>query len=288
MSDWNSATAPKVAGTWNLHNVTHDSGIALDFFLLFSSLSGIMGQPGQANYAAANTFLDAFVLYRNGLGLPCTAIDVGAVEGVGYLSENEDLLRKLQGSGWRSITEERVLEAVAEAMRPRRGEITTTKHKNTDIVVNRNNMLLGISPTVPLSSPDASARLRKDIRMSVYHNTSATSTNTSPSSQSTLTLFMSRAKLDPSLFRQPGTAALLALEIGKKLFMLLLRSEQGDPDITLGLTELGLDSMVAVEMRAWWKQAFGFEISVLEMLAMGTLDALGKRAAEVLAGMHGA
>ncbi|KAJ4270076.1 hypothetical protein NW762_001749 [Fusarium torreyae] len=65
----------------------------LDFFLLFSSMSGILGQVGQANYASANTFLDAFARYRAGMGLPCTSLDLGAMEeSVGYLVENQDLL----------------------------------------------------------------------------------------------------------------------------------------------------------------------------------------------------
>lgn len=61
IEDWNPVTRPKVHGTWNLHNATLASGCNLDFLLLFSSLSGIVGQVGQANYASANTFLDAFV-----------------------------------------------------------------------------------------------------------------------------------------------------------------------------------------------------------------------------------
>ncbi|GFG19087.1 hypothetical protein IFM5058_09690 [Aspergillus udagawae] len=88
IEDWNTVTVPKVKGTWNLHEITTARGIDLDFFILFSSLSGILGQIGQANYASANTFLDAFMQYRASVGLPATAIDLGAMEGIGYLSEN--------------------------------------------------------------------------------------------------------------------------------------------------------------------------------------------------------
>lgn len=50
--DWQTAVLPKVQGTWNLHHAS--IGLDLDFFLLFSSWSGLVGQWGQANYAAVS------------------------------------------------------------------------------------------------------------------------------------------------------------------------------------------------------------------------------------------
>jgi hypothetical protein len=50
--EWNTVTTLKVQGTWNLHNAMVSAGADLDFFVLFSSLSGIIGQPGQTNYAS--------------------------------------------------------------------------------------------------------------------------------------------------------------------------------------------------------------------------------------------
>lgn len=66
---------------------------------------------------------------------------------------------------------------------------------------------------------------------------------------------------------------MLANEIGKKLFDLLLEAVE-DLDITRSLADISMDSLVAIEMRSWWKQGFVSDISVLEMLGIGTLETL--------------
>jgi NAD(P)-dependent dehydrogenase (short-subunit alcohol dehydrogenase family) len=70
-----SVFAAKVVGTWNLHNSTCSD--PLDFFITFSSVAGVLGGPGQGNYAAANSFLDAMADYRRSHGLPATNINWG-------------------------------------------------------------------------------------------------------------------------------------------------------------------------------------------------------------------
>ncbi|GKZ38794.1 type I Iterative Polyketide synthase (PKS) [Aspergillus brasiliensis] len=290
LAEWNTAVGPKIQGTWHLHNLTQAAGITLDFFVLFSSTSGVLGQPGQANYAGANTFLDAFVQYRTGLGLAASAVDIGAVQDIGYVSQDDALLQRLKQTGAHHLTESELLNAVMAT-------ISFSIHPNKANHVNNNehlrfidkkNFILGLGTSIPLSSPDSRVFWRKDRRMALYHNSvaKATTAHDISSDHNTLQAFLARAKSDPYILRAADSAGLLAREIGNKLFNFLLKTGE-DVNTSLPLSQLGMDSLVGVEMRSWWRQAFGFDITVLEMMGMGNLEGLGKHAAEGLAKLLG-
>ncbi|MET0647636.1 MAG: MupA/Atu3671 family FMN-dependent luciferase-like monooxygenase [Pyrinomonadaceae bacterium] len=77
-----AAGLAKVEGAWNLHRLTQ--GAALDFFVLFSSMASLVSVPGQGSYAAANAFLDALAHYRRALGLPALCVNWGPWSEVGH------------------------------------------------------------------------------------------------------------------------------------------------------------------------------------------------------------
>src|ERR1700754_4208317 len=97
-ADWHTSIQPKLTGTWNLHHAIQGKDDELEFFFMTSSISGSVGTATEANYCAANYFLDVFARYRRSLGLPANAIGLGMISEVGYLHENPDiealLLRK--------------------------------------------------------------------------------------------------------------------------------------------------------------------------------------------------
>ncbi|MET0305675.1 MAG: SDR family NAD(P)-dependent oxidoreductase, partial [Solirubrobacterales bacterium] len=102
------AFAPKAEGAWRLHELT--KGLDLSAFVLFSSVAGLMGSPGQGNYAAANSFLDALAQLRRREGLAATSIAWGLWAGGGMASSLGDAdLKRLERTGIAALSEQQGL-----------------------------------------------------------------------------------------------------------------------------------------------------------------------------------
>jgi acyl transferase domain-containing protein/aryl carrier-like protein len=108
--------APKVAGAWNLHATTLEE--PLDFFVLFSSVAALLGSPGQANYSAANTFLDSLAQHRRRLGLPAMSINWGPWAEIG-LAVRPDRGGRLALRGLGSFTPSRAFEVLEKLLKER-------------------------------------------------------------------------------------------------------------------------------------------------------------------------
>ncbi|KAK2021943.1 hypothetical protein LX32DRAFT_574456 [Colletotrichum zoysiae] len=280
LEQWIKATGPKVKGAWYLHDATTQAGIKLDFFVFLSSMSGITGQPGQANYSGANTFLDAFTLWRNSNALPASSIDIGAVADMGYAARDQQLLQRLLRGGYSGVTEAELIEAFrAAASYPvPELEVDTKRVPFT----HTNTFATGFGSDKSLQHPDSRSHWKKDIRMAVWHNISdGDAGNKDGGGGDGFKAFLAAAKSDPGILSKPETAGYIAVQIGNQLMKLLLRPED-ELDIALPVQQLGLDSLVGIELRNWWRQTLGFDITVLQLLGYGTLEELGRQAVEGL------
>lgn len=99
---------PKAQGAWHLHSLTDK----LDFFVLYSSISALIGNPGQANYVAANAALDALAALRRSRGLPASVIQWGALGETGLVARDANVARHLGQLGMTPLSTDDALAAL--------------------------------------------------------------------------------------------------------------------------------------------------------------------------------
>ena len=100
--------APKLAGGWSLHRAS--AKCDLDMFLCISSLSATIGNPAQANYAAANLFLESLIAMRQGMGLAGQLLALGPIADTGYLAGRGALKETFAKMGIRPLAAREVFE----------------------------------------------------------------------------------------------------------------------------------------------------------------------------------
>ncbi|KAK8429569.1 putative polyketide synthase [Phyllosticta citricarpa] len=254
--DFHDVIGCKVMGTWNLHHAALEEKLKLDFFSMLSSISGVVGQRGQANYAAANAFLDAFACYRRRLGLQANSIDLGAVEEVGYISRNSDLLQIFDPSTWSPINEPLFHRIVQYSIMQQVSPLNPASAAQ---------LISGIA--VPLG-PESS--LLSDARFAglCFGATQTGGAGADAKDKDLQTLL---------LLVQSGADAASVLEaavtVVNQLFVRILRlAEPMEP--AKPLSSYGLDSLAAVELRNVIRKDLGAELTTLDITNASSLIAL--------------
>jgi len=269
-TEYHTTIASKVAGTWNLHNAALEAGLNLDFFTLLSSISGLIGQPAQANYAAANVFLDNFASYRHGLGLNANSVDLGAIEDVGYMAEHSELITALDTSAWTPINES-LFHTIVRNSILRQVTPSTTTFAAAPNAAEYSQLITSIS--IPQST---SSRLLSDPRFSslVFGSSSTGSSSGSGQSESqkAISAFLLVAKTNPT---DPNLHAMVVDVCNTQFQKTLGLDEPLEPAKSLGA--YGLDSLAAVEFRNWVRASLGSELTTLEVTGAGSLLALGEK-----------
>src|SRR5262249_42919356 len=106
------AMAPKVMGAWHLHTLTLDA--PLDFFVMFSSIASLVGNPVQGNYVAGNAFLDALASPGRARGRSALAINWGVLGEVGHVAASHETADRLDRLGLKAMPLSETLNALDE------------------------------------------------------------------------------------------------------------------------------------------------------------------------------
>jgi NADP-dependent 3-hydroxy acid dehydrogenase YdfG len=284
--DWQAVAAPKVEGTWNLHKAFSKDD--LDFFVMFSSISGTVGNPGQASYASANTFLDAFMHFRHNEGMAASVLDIGAMGDVGFVSQNQSVMDHLSAKFGYVLQEQDLLDGLELAIKHSRifPQMEPSTWKSC---ANRSQIGLGFKMSLPSTAPENKAVWRNDTRMSIYRNQDATASagvddqsSRRSGGDDLLKVLLATASNDPAFLEAQTSIDIMATYIGATLFDFMMRPLE-DLDVKMSPKSLGMDSLVAIELKNWFKQRVGVEVGVLEIMGAGSMEQLGAGVLERIA-----
>ncbi len=219
--------SPKIVGAWHLHRATIDRD--LHMFLLFSSRVGVMGNPGQANHAAANAFLDQLAGHRRALGLPGQAIAWGAWSEIGEAAEQRERIERQRASrGGRWFTPQQGIRALERIVRQ---DATTS-------------VVMSMDWSVFEEAVDERPAFLEDMLSSSEDEAGDAASSEDVLSQLRMASAAGHEELLVS-FLQQEVRAVLRLPTA--------------PSPTIGFFDLGMDSLMAVELRNRLNRAFAGE-----------------------------
>lgn len=258
-TQWDRTIRSKVQSSWNLHEMLPE----LDFFILLSSISGIVGNPGQSNYAAGCTFQDALARYRSKRGQKAISIDLGVMRSIGVVAESKSLQRHFEESqGFAHLEEQDLISLMDVCCNPTRP--VATSQIIMGLVTPADLLARSSEPTEMMQQPlYAKFRQVRDIFLS-------------PGSMSGA----SPGELFKQLDMMEDRAAIVTQSLSKKLAR-ALSIETEDVDAEQPLHALGVDSLVAVELRNWIGREFAADVAVFEIMGGRTVKDIGELVTKV-------
>ncbi|MBO6678730.1 type I polyketide synthase [Parvibaculum sp.] len=244
---------PKISGALALHRATTNR--TLDFFVLYSSISTAFGNPGQASYVAANTFLETLSQHRRALGLPSQTIGWGAISDSGFLARNKELRDQL------SARLGSTLMTTAEAMHELERLLASGETNLYVGEVNWQRLRAGL----PILQQPAYREVAP-----------ATAQGAGASSDENILARLAEMSHEEGVIH---VSQILAEEIGA-----VLRLTPDKVDTGKSIFDLGMDSLMALELKLGIEDRFGIEIPVMALSEGGSLNTLAEQIVAQLRG----
>lgn len=257
---------PKVKGSINLEEIF--SGTPLEFFVFFSSMASVSGNAGQSIYSAANSFMAALVAQRRKRGLACSVIHLGSIYGNGYVTEHltKEQQEFLNRSGYMPMSEQDFHQIFAEAV-----------VAGNEISNDNPELMTGLRPATAGTGDENALSWFSNPKFSHYvlipefHSANAVMTKQNVSVKSQLLLATTTQEVRQAI---------------EESFVAKLKSSlQIDPAVSIinmNVDNLGIDSLVAVELRSWFIKELMVEMPVLKILGGFTVLELVTAAQEAL------
>ncbi|KAL8857831.1 MAG: hypothetical protein Q9178_005587 [Gyalolechia marmorata] len=261
-AQWDACMQPKVRGTYNLHRATLQ--VPLEFFVCFSSVSTILGSKAQANYAAANAYIDALMLRRREMGLKGTTMNCGMIVGVGAVAEDAALQRIMERIGYDAVNEQELLFQIEEAVSGNSSEIRSVSGYD------QHQIITGVN----LRRQDY-FWATKPLFRNLYLNHDFNGETSQPTASNNISVLLS------TVTDIAERANLLTAAFVEKIAAVLgVTAELIQPQNPL--SAYGLDSIVAVEFRKWFSQSVGVDLALFDILGSESISALVAKVAKLI------
>lgn len=282
-NNWEDGITAKVDGTWNLHHALDGQDDYVQFFVLCGSITGVMGNSGQVNYSAANTFVSSFAQYRLQNGLPASVVNLGGVDDVGFLATQDLKLReRMRSASVRLLSEGEVLDAFELAILC--GDTKEAKHtcnnRKTPLRMS-NNFIVGMSSRKSLADPSVRSLWGQDARFRAYGNfdTRLETSQDLIKDGFSLHQMISTVEKNPEILNDPSRESEVIVQIVKNV--------QVYSNFAPGLdyaqvAAMHIDSLMTVEIRNWSRRYLDLDVPLTSIVKAGTIEGLGKLIINVL------